>query len=117
MRDLFNFYVFTSLFNATYISLRQIIHVFGLNLDLLKYIPTINATKNCTIEYPFRFPFVEITDSPSKWSPGIKSIPISNTDEYTTNKRTEIITKYFCFFSFRESKIKTKNGENKYVTI
>ena len=33
MRDLFNFYVFTSLFNATYISLRQIIHVFGLKFS------------------------------------------------------------------------------------
>ena len=33
MRDLFNFYVFTSLFNVTYISLRQIIHVFGLKFS------------------------------------------------------------------------------------
>ena len=33
MRDLFNFYVFASLFNVTYISLRQIIHVFGLKFS------------------------------------------------------------------------------------
>lgn len=33
MRNLFNFYVFASLFNVTYISLRQIIHVFRLKFN------------------------------------------------------------------------------------
>ena len=33
MRNLFNFYVFASLFNVTYISLRQIIHVFRLKFS------------------------------------------------------------------------------------
>ena len=40
MRDLFNFYVFASLFNVTYISLRQIIHVFRLKFSksyVIKY--------------------------------------------------------------------------------
>ena len=33
MRYLFNFYVFMSLFNVTYVSLKRIIHVFGLKFS------------------------------------------------------------------------------------